>query len=624
MPNSPLDSPNSDPRGEGPGPHGVDRRGLLAAALVHAGVAALLYSDAIISAGRRVVSGPDTEVWPFLWGRFWMARSLGQGQLPLRTDLLDFPAGGTLWVKDPVAFLLTLPLQLVAGIPAAFTACGVLLFTFSGVGFFLLARLLGAGRWVAILAGLTFAFCPHALGEAYNANTEAFAGGWCALWLWSMLRAARRPRPGAVILAGVILAGLLITNQYFALAMAVVSGPLLWLDLRGGGKTTDRARSWRPSLTAVGASVLLGLALFAPVAWVIHLAISAPDKLNTLPAEVPLKVPNVTDLKHLLLPLSELSGPQTLEAPFQDLVYPGFLLAAAALAAPWLGPRGPWRWFFPAAGLFFLVMSLGPALMVDGHLVTRGGEPVHLPWYYLVSGRPLVGNMSLPHRLAIPTGLFLSLGLAWSARGLGDRLGARQGAPRPLLAALPLALILLALVEILAYPPYRIPLATVEASRPAHARLLAGLPHEGAVLNLPFQSHHHVLRRYMWWQAVHGRPIAASLRHSSLPTVAARDPWIGQAARAEKYGTRQRPAADPGVGRRLASMGFGFVVFHGKAYREVFPRQDSHGWLTILSRSLGQGLALTDGTVVFALDPALAGRLGQEAPRFLSPGEVGR
>ena len=613
MPASSPDSSNSDPRAVDSGHQEVDRRGLLAAALVHAGVAALLYQDAILSAGRRVVAGPDTEVWPFLWGRFWMARSLGQGQIPLHTDLLDFPAGGTLWVKDPLAFLLTLPLQLVAGIPAAFTACGVLLFTLSGVGFFLLARLLGAGRWIAVLAGLTFAFCPHALGEAYNANTEAFAGGWCALWLWAMLRAARRPRPGAVVLAGVILAGLLITNQYFALAMAAVSGPLLWLDLRAG------TRPWRRSLAAVGAAVLVGLVLFAPVAMVIQLAISAPDKLNTLPAQVPLKVPNVTDLKHLLLPLAELSGPQTLKAPFQDLVYPGFLLTALALASPWLGPQKPWRWFFPAAGVFFLIMSLGPVLMVDGHLVTRGNEPVRLPWSYLIADRPLVGNMSLPHRLAIPTGLFFSLGLAWAAQGVLDRLRGRGR----LLAALAPVLILAALVEILWYPPYRVPLATVEVTRPAHARLLGGLPQKGAVLNLPFQSHHHILRRYMWWQAVHGRPVAASLRHSSHPTVAARDPWVGQVADFEKYGTRQLPLADPGVRRRLATMGFGFVVFHHTRWRELFPKQDGEAWLGTLQRSLGRGLALKDGTVVFALDPALGPALGAAAAGVLSADELG-
>ena len=612
MPTPSTDSENRDPGVEHSADRGVDRRGLLAAALVHAGVAALLYGEAILSAGRRVVSGPDTEVWPFLWGRYWMARSLGQGQLPLRTDLLDFPAGGTLWVKDPVAFLLTWPVQLVAGIPAAFTTCGVMLFTLSGVGFFLLARLLGAGRWVCIGAGLTFAFCPHALGEAYNANTEAFAGGWCALWLWAMLRAARRPRPGPVVLAGVILAGLLITNQYFALAMALASGPLLWLDLRG------RRGPRRRPLLAVCAAALFGLALFSPVAWVIHGAISAPDKLNTLPAEVPLKVPNVTDLKQILLPLSELSGPQTLGAPFQDLVYPGFLLAALALAAPWLGPRGPWRWFFPAAGLFFFVLSLGPALMVDGHLVTLGGEPVRLPWDYLVSGRPLVGNMSLPHRLAIPTGLFFSLGLAWSARGVAARLGGRG----PLLAAAAPALILAAGLEILWYPPYQIPLATVEASRPAHARLLGALPHPGAVLNLPFQSHHHNLRRYMWWQAVHGRPVAASLRHSSHPSVASRDAWIKEVADFEKYGNRPLPAADAGARQRLRSLGFGFVVFHPARWRRLFPAQDLRAWWAILNRSLGPGLALSDHSVVFALDPALGKLLPREAARLLSPGEV--
>ncbi len=608
MPTTPPDSP-SDPRPDDLAA-GVDRRGLLWAALVHAGVAALLYADALLSMGRRVVSGPDTEVWPFLWGRYWMARSLAEGQLPLRTNLLDFPAGGTLWVKDPVAFLLTLPVQLVAGIPAAFTACGLLLFTLSGVGFFLLARMLGAGRWIAITAGLTFAFCPHALGEAYNANTEAFAGGWCALWLWAMLRTARRPRPGAVALAGLILAGLFVTNQYFALAMAVVSGPLLWLDLRG---RVGRRRS----LLAVGAAVLLGLALFAPVAWVIHGAISATDKLNTLPAQVPLKVPNVSDLKHLVLPLSALSGPGTLGAPFQDLIYPGFLLAALALAAPWLGPRGPWRWVFPGLGLFFLVLSLGPALMVDGQLVTAGGEPVRLPWAYLVSGKPLVGNMSLPHRMAIPAGLFFSLGLAWSAGGLARRLQ-RRG---PRWAAAAPALAVVALLEILLYPPYRVPLATVEADRPAHARLLAALPARGAVLNLPLQSHHHTLRRYMWWQAVHGRPIAASLRHSSHPTAARRDVWLRQLADFEKYGNRPLPGADVDAGRRLAAMGFGFVVFHQRRWARLFPQQDGPAWRGTLTRSLGRGVALADGAVVFALDPNVANTLAREAARLL-PGEV--
>ena len=608
MPTTPPDSPSASRPDDSAAR--VDRRGLLWAVLVNAGVAALLYADALISVGRRVVSGPDTEVWPFLWGRYWMARSLMEGKLPLHTNLLDFPAGGTLWVKDPVAFLLTLPVQLLAGIPAAFTACGLLLFTLSGVGFFLLARLLGAGRWVAILSGLTFAFCPHALGEAYNANTEAFAGGWCALWLWAMLRAGRRPGVGAVALAGLVLAGLLVTNQYFALAMAAASGPMLWLDLRG------RPRR-RRALVAVGAAVLLGLVLFAPVAWVIHGAISAPDKLNTLPAEVPLKVPNVSDLKHLVLPLSALSGPQTLGAPFQDLIYPGFLLAALALAAPLLGPRGSWRWLFPAAGLFFLVMSLGPALMVDGHLVTAGGEPVRLPWAYLVSGKPLVGNMSLPHRMAIPAGLFFSLGLAWTAGGLAGRLQ-RRG---PRWAAAAPALAVVALLEILLYPPYRVPLATVEADRPAHARLLAALPAKGAVLNLPFQSHHHTLRRYMWWQAVHGRPVAASLRHSSHPTAARRDPWLLAVADFEKYGNRPLPGADAAARERLASIGFGFVVFHQRRWARLFPGQRGPAWFDTLTRSLGRGVALADGTVVFALESTVSKTLAREATRLL-PGEV--
>ena len=591
----------------------VDRPGLLAAALANTLLALWLYQDALLSGGQRVVGGPGTEVWPFLWGRYWMGQMVSGGELSLYTNMLDFPAGGVLWVKDPVTFLLTLPVQLLAGIPAGFIASGVLLLVLAGVGFFLLARALGVGRWVALLAGLTFAFCPHALGEAYNANTEAFAGGWCALWLWAMLRVLRRPGVRSVLLAGVILAALLITNQYFAWAMALLSVPVLVLALR---QPQERPR-WRQRLGYLAAAVGVGLLLTAPVAWIIHRAISAPNKLNTLPQQIPFKVPNVTDLKHLVLPMAELSGPNVLNAPFQDLVYPGFLVLALALAAPLLGPRGPWRWCWPAAGLCFLVLSLGPVLMLDGHLVQVGDGPLRLPWYYLVRGNPLLGNMSLPHRLAVPAGLCFSLGLAVTVQGLGQRLGQRRW-----VAPASAALVLAAVVELLVYPPYRVPLATVDAAAPAHARLLAALPGRQAVLNLPLQSHHLSLRSYMWWQATHGRPIAASLRHSSHPTVARRVSWVGQVAGFEKMRGTPQPGADPGARATLLRLGFGYLVLHAEAWCKVLPAADRPRWGATLKQMFGRGLPLADGNVVYALDPTAEAALQARARRALAPADL--
>ena len=71
----------------------------------------LFYWDALASAGRRVVGAENTETWTFLWGHFWMAQSITEeGRLPLKTDLLAFPQGGTLWLKDPLWALALLPL----------------------------------------------------------------------------------------------------------------------------------------------------------------------------------------------------------------------------------------------------------------------------------------------------------------------------------------------------------------------------------------------------------------------------------------------------------------------------------------------------------------------------------
>ena len=590
----------------------VDRRGLLLAALVHLAVALWLYQDALLAAGLRVVGGPETEIWPFLWARAWVGQTLLAGELPLRTTLLDFPAGGALWAKDPVLMALTLPVQLLWGVPAAFNAGGVLLFTLSGAGFFLLATELGASRWGAVLAGLTFAFCPHALGEAFNANTEAFAGGWCALWLWALVRLLRAPGLATLSLAVGLLWILLVTNQYFSWAMALSSCPLVWLILRDLPQRRRR-------LLVLGGALGLTLLLFAPVGWLIDSGISASDKLNTMPEQIPLMVPNVSDLRHLLEPLAPLRGTLQLNSPFQDLVYPGYLLLVLALIAPALGPRGPWRWAFPVAGLFFLVLSLGPVAMYDAELVTLGGRPVPLPWRYLVSGWPVWGKMSLPHRMAIPAGLFFSLSLAWSYHGLQSRFAGRSRTARAVAPALALA----CLAEILFYPPYHLPLATVSAAAPVHARLLAGHPRPGAVLNLPLQSHHLQLRRYMWWQAAHGRPISASLRHSSYPTIAARVPWLGRVADFEKFHRRDMPNPDAGAAAQLARQGFGFVIFHRWAWCRLFPEVDLSRWRATLQGSLGEGVPLSDGTVVFSLDETSALALERETRQRLGPGALG-
>jgi len=562
----------------------------------------LFYWDALASAGRRVVGAENTETWTFLWGHFWMAQSITEeGRLPLKTDLLAFPQGGTLWLKDPLWALALLPVQLTAGLPLASTLAQMFQLTLGGVAVYLLARLLGAGRWVSLIGSLTFCACPHLLGEAYNGNAEALNGGMCALWLWAMLRAARHAtlrRPWSALWAGLALATLLISNQYYGLAMFVVSGPVLVVGIMHWRKE----RTWWHQALAVAAGVAIGAAICAYPLWLLHTSTRAWDSLTVL-NEGPtlLEPPYVSDLKHVVAPLSELTLLERRPPPFQDLVYPGLGLLALALLSPLFARRwGGFRWLWPAMGVIFVVLSLGPVLAIDGEMIQSGGRHVFLPWHYLEE-LPLFGQMSLAHRMAVPAGLFLTMAAIMTLDTVSRflwRTRLKWSAP-VLMAIIGAGLI----TEVLLYPPYQIPLATVHAAPAAHASLLARIPGKGCVLNLPLLLGHNQFRRYYLWQATHGKPMAASMRHGESPPLVEGDPWLEEMAKFLKEETDYLPVADPKVRARLAKRGVEHVVLHTRFWTHQLDDKNLETWIRIMTKTFGEGVKLPDATIVYALKP---------------------
>jgi hypothetical protein len=280
-----------------------------------------------------------------------------------------------------------------------------------------------------------------------------------------------------------------------------------------------------------------------------------------------------------------------------------------------LGRRGAWRWIWPLAGLLFLVLSLGPALVVDGHIIKWGGEPITLPWGYLITDMPIVGRMTLPHRMAIPTALFFSLGLAWSLDGLR-----RRFAPVPRVAwGLALVFGLGCLVEILFYPPYMKPLMSTDVEPRAHARLLAAMPGKGAVVNLPFGLGHNTLNTYLYWQTVHHRPIVTSLRVGAAPTVAMTVPWLAPLARSNRSSFAP-PKADPAVAQQLLAQGYHYVVVHGYYWTIWFGDDDLLNWISTLESTFGKPVALKDHTLIYALRPEDHAALPAKVRQLLGKG----
>lgn len=592
-------------------PPRVDGRGLLLALALHLPVLGLLFADALRGTGR-FLGAVTTETWAFVW-HHWCFRHhlLELGQFPYHLDVLDHPAGGTLWVKDPFWAIALLPVQALGGVPAAVLTEQILLFLLAGAGLFLLARELGAGRWPAALASIAFSFHPHMLGEAYNGNLEALAAGWMPLAAWGLMRALRRATWPAALGAGLLVFLLALNNAYFGFALAIAL-PVL---VAGGLWAWWGERPLWARIAAVGGGGLLGSLLFLPIARLVSGSLASADNLALVDPQIPLRPPNTSDLLHLWRPMAELPLAEG-TPPFQDLIYPGLLLLGLALAAPALlwwagrgrdGARAPLLLASCAAllALLFLVFSLGPVLCWQGQPVGMPDDLIFLPWAYLAQGNSLISRMTLPHRFAVPEGMFLAVGLAFALQAVGSLLsrGRRRGRPWAARGAMA-GITALVLAEILLYPPYDLPVATMELRPAPHASLLARLEAPGAVLNLPIYRGGNDKRVYFWHQSVHGRPIDMAIRVGVPPTVAVELPLVAaiEATQHEdaSYLWPEPPEGQAWSGAGLVDKGYGFVVLHAP----FLTTEQLGSWVAGLDAFLGPGLVFDDGAVVYPLDPA--------------------
>ena len=147
----------------------------------------------------------NNDVWNHIWGYGFVGQSLAEGRLPLHTDLLNWPEGGTLWFIDMFGALLVLPVTLISGPVAAYNAGLLIQWALCGVGMYALAwRVTGsvAGAWAA---GICYQSMPHLMGQAYNGISETIAAGWLPLALLGIREIFVYPSRRNCIVGGVLL-----------------------------------------------------------------------------------------------------------------------------------------------------------------------------------------------------------------------------------------------------------------------------------------------------------------------------------------------------------------------------------------------------------------------------------
>jgi hypothetical protein len=449
---------------------------------------------------------PSNDVWNHVWGFWWVGTELAAGRLPVATDLIAWPAGGSLWFIDTFNVLATLPVLWLAGPTAAYNAAIFANFVLCGVGAYVLALRVARTHAGAALAGVAYMSCPHLLGQAYNGISETLSAGWLPLSIAAFLAAREQPRPAQAALAGLAFGLTAFANWYYGLFAAMVGGAVMAWDLLG----VLRARSTR-GLPRAATALVIGGATAAIVAGgpftLFYLSMGAADAVVTRDRAfvwMTLVMHNMTDVVSIFRPGKNYSP--DLKAQFDEdllvIVYLGHALVWPALAMLWTGWRRftrPWALFAAA----FLVLTLGPYLYVAGAYVKLDGSWIALPFVALYDAFPLFSRISHAYRFIIGASLALSVMLAWTVRELGQR-----GIP---VVAAAVWLGALRLVESLWLSPAVFPLPTADTRVPAVYAHLDG----GAVLDLPLSLPVLARSHYSMYQMVHGQPMPYGLNDPS-------------------------------------------------------------------------------------------------------------
>ncbi len=444
----------------------------------------------------QLLGHPDVDVWNHVWGLWWWAQSLAQGELPWRTPLLSHPHGGVVWFADPLGALAALPLTRALGPAWAWNLLLTARIAFAGFHARRFAAVLGAPGPHTLVAGVAFATSPYLLAELHNGISEVCATGWIPWVLARWWIAVRSGRGGDWTVAGAVLGAATWATPYYGAALVLALAPATVVVLRWRGP-------WRAALGGIVLAGVLGAGAVAT--WRAGLVAKEAVIQREEDSERTLARHNAVDLREPFQPgafrsvdfAAQYGGEQFKHTLFLRLSVLGLVLVAVArrrmALAGWLGLAG-WS----------LLLGLGHRPYLAGGYPWGESGPV-LPFGFLVG---LVPDMAITHpaRLGVVSHAVLSALAAEALRGADSSGPAVVPAWRGGLVAAFFSVLVAA--EGLFFSLATWPLPTAPTTVPAVYQRIAESADRRAVLDLPAQVRRTMATSvYFWYQTVHGHPV---------------------------------------------------------------------------------------------------------------------
>ncbi len=489
---------------------------------------ALVICGPVLSAPATLAIGHEgNDVWNHVWGYWWVAEELSHLRLPVRTDQLGWPYGGSLWFIDTLNAVLTLPVNAIAGPVAAYNAAYFFNFLLCGLGAYALTLHVTQSRVGATVAGVAYMVTPHLLGQAYNGISETCSAGWLPLTLLAMRITLAKPTAQNAVFAGVLAGINALASWYYGLfagffLLAMLAGrllPRIVLRVRRRKRRRQRSRAGAEPIPWMLVARMLAIGVGATAVVVVGpfsafvATMGAEDAMVTRDPDFvwsTLIMHNMTDLLALVVP-GKFYSPD-LKAVFgEDLIVVvsvgHLLLWPALLGAVVARDRLGRRWLWMALG--FLALCLGPFLYVNGDYLQVAGGWVPLPFLAFFKAFPMFSRISHAYRFVQGATVALCVLLGWLVAEIEHRKGLRTaifvgvvlGGGRVIESFVATAAV------------FPLPTSTV-AAHPVFSSLDGG-----AVLDLPVGVPVLARSRYLAGQLSHGLPVVYALNDPTPPVL---------------------------------------------------------------------------------------------------------
>jgi hypothetical protein len=322
--------------------------------------------------GTEVVEVPDTHgllsdaVYQFLPWEFEIRRAFEERRVPLWSDRLE--GGSSPWI-NPQAGVLSVIATLARVLPIRHWLLGSLLLkmVIGFQGMWLLNRLLGSGRFAAVVAATCFSTGGAIIAWALFPHSRAMA--WVPWLVVAVIRLMRRPHLRTLIVTAVITAFLALAGHPEIAAIGGVLAAVCGLYLR------SMRVPLASSLGHAAAAATLGLGLAAPHVLPFIIALPHTSRahdamaVEIAPQDIRLSDPRTWFLGHAEGDLVAPLNPEVFGRPFTDSYsgpsnwaesgagYTGLLMLAGTSVLLFCGVPARWRLFGVLAAVCLLMSA---------------------------------------------------------------------------------------------------------------------------------------------------------------------------------------------------------------------------------------------------------------------------